>query len=715
MADEREQFNSEPVDEYTLEAILAEYKSEAYLKNERRLSREELEKQAEEIIREMRRFAELEAAEEDKPLSETPLEEAFAPAEENTNTQETGGFDSQDLKTAKLEESELYSSFDPDKASYKNINSLSQAEKAINKEEERRRRKEEQRQRAEKRAALKAQRLEEAARKREAEPEPSLNEAMRKYAYGLPSLRRRTLICFFLCFLMVLMLILDRTGTSIPLLFPREPLRQLLNFLLLLLLVMLFGIDIVIKGISELLTLKPGGESLAAVACLASGADALLMLIGKADIVGQPYCAAAAFSLAFAMQGSKLRRTGYRTLYKTMKASKIPTIVTAERDKIEEGVVLCKRLGSPAGFIRKSEEPSIADKVYKRLAPFLIIASAIFALVAAAMNGGRVYLHFLAAMTAVSASFTSTLIFNRPFAAITKRLADYGAVIAGWTGAGEINDADGIVIRDNDLFPENTITFNGVKVLSNAPVERVISYTGSLIIASGSGLAKVFGELLREYASSIYRIEDFSWYDSGGIGAYIRGNNVLVGTSAFMNLMGIRVPLNLDVNGAVYSAIDGELSGVFIINYTPVDMVQNALISIIQSNVTPLFAVRDFNISPAMLNNKFKVTTDSLTFLPFQERYKLSSDSDTGTKPSALMSREGLNHFVELAAGGRRLIRAVKRSLYLTVAGSILGLLIVFFALARSAIASASPGNVLLFMGLWAFAVILFSDSASGN
>ena len=715
MADEREQFNSEPVDEYTLESILAEYKSEAYLKNERRLSREELEKQAEEIIREMRRFAELEVEQEDEPASEPLIEEPFVPAEEPPIAKDTEKLDSPDMKTVKLPETELYSSFDPEMASYKNIDFISQAEKAINKEEERRRRKEEQQLRAERKAALKAQRLEEAARRREAEPEPTIAEAMGKYAYGLPSLRRRTLISFFLCAVMVLMLIFDRTGTHIPLIFPADPVRQVISFLLLLLLVMLFGVDIIINGISDLLTLKPGGESLAAVACVASAADALLIILGKADIVGQTYCAAAACTLAFAMQGSKLKRTGYRTVFKTMKASKIPTIVTAERDKTEEGIVLCKKLGSVAGFIRKSEEPSIAEKVYRKLAPLLISASALFALVAAAMNEGRVYVHFFAAMTAVSASFTSTLVFNRPFALVTRRLTDYGAVIAGWTGAKEINEAAGIVIRDNDLFPENTITLNGVKVLSNAPVEKVISYTGSLIVASGSGLARVFGELLREYASSIYRIEDFSWYDSGGIGAYIKGNNVLVGTPAFMNLMGIRVPLNLDVTGAVYSAIDGELAGVFIINYTPVDMVQNALVSIIQSDVTPLFAVRDFNISPVMLKNKFKVTTDNLTFLPFQERYKLSSDSDTGTKPSALMSREGLNHFVELAACGRRLIRAVKRSLFLTVIGSILGLLIVFFALARSAFESASAGNVVLFMALWAMAVMLFSDSTSGK
>ena len=168
-----------------------------------------------------------------------------------------------------------------------------------------------------------------------------------------------------------------------------------------------------------------------------------------------------------------------------------------------------------SGFI-KNRESNIADRVYLRLAPLLIIASALFALVAAAMNGGRVYVHFFAAMTAVSASFTVSLIYNRPFAAIARRLADYGAVIAGWTGAKEISEAVGIVIKDNDLFPETHNNVDRLRCCLTLRWRRR-SHTQAALIASGSGLSRVFGELLHEYASSIYRIEDFSCYDSGSM------------------------------------------------------------------------------------------------------------------------------------------------------------------------------------------------------
>ena len=60
-----------PAETYSLASILAEYKSEAFIRNERRLSKAELEERADEIIREMRRSVEAEV-EEASPEAEEP-------------------------------------------------------------------------------------------------------------------------------------------------------------------------------------------------------------------------------------------------------------------------------------------------------------------------------------------------------------------------------------------------------------------------------------------------------------------------------------------------------------------------------------------------------------------------------------------------------------------------------------------------------------------
>ena len=254
-----------------------------------------------------------------------------------------------------------------------------------------------------------------------------------------------------------------------------------------------------------------------------------------------------------------------------------------------------------------------------------------------------------------------------------------------------------------------------MKVLSGAHVEKVVAYTGSVILASGSGLRRVFGELMRQYAAPLYRVEEFDCGTEGGVSAFIGMEQVLVGTGAYMNLMGIRVPGSVDVNSAVYTAIDHELCGVFIVNYVPQDLVQNALLRFENGRIHPIYAIRDFNINPAMLIGKFRLHEDSITFLPAAERYQLSVEPEEGEAPAALLSREGLWHYSETARGGRRLWRSTRRGLFMSLLGSVLGVAITFIACARDAFASVSPAKLLIAMLLWAFATVMIADSAEGD
>jgi hypothetical protein len=231
-----------------------------------------------------------------------------------------------------------------------------------------------------------------------------------------------------------------------------------------------------------------------------------------------------------------------------------------------------------------------------------------------------------------------------------------------------------------------------------------------MILAAGSGLTRIFSDLLKEYACSIYRVEQFSCYEGGGIGAMIKGENVLVGSAAFMNLMGVRLSNNLNIKSAVFTAINEELTGVFIINYVPAGPVQSALLNLIRSKIKPLFAVRDFNITPSMVINKFSIPKEELEFPTFEARYNLSADSDErGIKPSAIMSREGLGHFVELVRGGRQLKAMTAISVMISVFGAVLGLLIMFFICWNGAYASGSPANTLTFMFSWMIPVLLLT------
>ena len=82
-------------------------------------------------------------------------------------------------------------------------------------------------------------------------------------------------------------------------------------------------------------------------------------------------------------------------------------------------------------------------------------------------------------------------------------------------------------------------------------------------------------------------------YEGGGLSANIRGDQVLVGSAAFMNLMDISLPQGLNVKNAVFCAIDGQLAGIFALNYTLHDTVFPAMEELMGEKVGPVLATRD--------------------------------------------------------------------------------------------------------------------------
>ena len=781
-----------PAETYSLASILSEYKSEAFIRNERRLSKEELEKRADEIIREMKRSVEEELSEPEpsaqEPEAEDAPEEAQAeapapaeplpslselaaadllpdpPAEDPGNTAEPEPEPPAEAKgepapqpreeenretspAAEAPQPEPQPQPQPEEpepepaAQPEESEKPEEAEEAEETEEPEtpeepdepepeedrwpspaEERKRQQREARAERARRKRQQREEKARlrkeAREKEPEnvPELTaeEAAKQYASGVASLHRRMIPAFALSVVMALLLFLGG-GSLGP-----EALRGGRTLWILQaamqLAVMILGLDVLAKGVTDLLSAQPGCETVVLLANIAAEIDAVLMISGHGGEPGlPPYCVTAAFTLAFALWGSYCRRSAFRETIRAMRLASVPTVVSSEDKLAEEGSILNKKLGTAKGFLQRATEPDLPERFYHKAVPPCLLLLLVLALAAAYLSGTGAIFRCLAALSCAAAAMSATMVYARPFFLTAKRLSLSGAALAGWRGAEDMAKAVGLVIRDLDIYPENSVILNGMKVLSGAHVEKVVAYTGSVILATGSGLRRVFGELMRQYAAPLYRVEDFDCGTEGGVSAFIGAEQVLVGTGAYMNLMGIRVPGSVDVAGAVYTAIDHELCGVFIVNYLPQELVQNALYRLESGRMRPIFAIRDFNISPSMMIQKFRLNEGSISFLPPENRYQLSVEPETEGKPAALLSREGLWHYSETARGGRRLWRTTRRALLMTVLGAVLGVLIVFISCARGAFASVSPVKLLLAMLLWAFATLMIAESAEGD
>ena len=243
---------------------------------------------------------------------------------------------------------------------------------------------------------------------------------------------------------------------------------------------------------------------------------------------------------------------------------------------------------------------------------------------------------------------------------------------------------------------------NGIKVFGDFPVEKVIGCAATLVRDSGSGLDKVFHDLLRSQGAIYRRASDFCCYEGGGVSGVIRDQVVLVGSASFMHLMEVDLPQGLNVRNAVFCAIDGELAGIFALHYSLHGAVEPALHALIHNGVLPVLATRDFNLIPAMLRQRFKLPVEKMEFPAVERRVELS-DPDQEHSPilSAVLCREGLGPYSEAVVGGQRLRRAVRASAVLASVGAFIGVLLAFYLTFSGAYSSLSPANLLVFLLMW--------------
>ena len=473
--------------------------------------------------------------------------------------------------------------------------------------------------------------------------------------------------------------------------------------------VMVIGLDVLTCGVMAAARARPGLDSLVAAACVFTLLDAAVTASMNVEDWGLPFCAVPASSLTFSIWGGYFTCRGYKSSFRLL--TKTERLLPMAGVSTRSGAALSRYERDTRGFITRGEEADLSEYVYSMLAPMLFALAVVLGLLAGVgSKQPKAMLHCVSALMSVGCSFSGALCFALPFATAARRMFHSGCAVAGWSGTREIGKSRSVIITDGDLFPPGTVEIAGTRILEGAAGARVISYTGSVVAASGSGLAQCFSELMRKNGYSINKVENFSAHDGGGMTAMVNGESVYVGSTGFMNLMGIRVPQKLSTKSSVFTAVNGSLVGIFKINYKPAASVQRALAALLRSKCRPVFALRDFNVTPVMIKKKFRMPTDRLEFPSYTERFELSAlQPDGGVKPAAVSLRENMASLVELSDRGRRLYTVSRVGAGISAAGSVLGVLLSFGLLWTGAFENASAPNALIFMLLWLMPSLVMS------
>jgi len=536
-------------------------------------------------------------------------------------------------------------------------------------------------------------------------------ELARRYGQGLAGLRLRAMGVFFAALAGLALMLAPQVGLSFPQPLDEYPvqvwaLTGLLGF------GMLLGIDVLAGGLGRMFRLRLGMDSLTALACIATLCDGAMLAINQNRERMLPYSVVALFGLFCQMHGAYHKRCGLRLSCRTAAASKEPYLVTLDEGKWSGRDTYVKWAGIPQGFGSQIQMDDGAQRVYRRYCPILLVGCVCLSLLASqgAERAEHLVWCFSATLTA-TAAFGGGLVYGRAFHKLERRLAQSGGALAGWPGIARSRRGSRVLLTDLDLFPLGYVEFNGIKVFGEVPLERVVSYTATLIRDSGSGLNALFHGLLRAQGAVYRRAEDLACYEVGGLSASIRGAQVLVGSAAFMNLMEIPLPEGLNVKQAVFCAVDGELAGIFALHYVLPDTVFPSVEALLREKVGPVLATRDFNLIPAMLQQRFKLAADRMDFPPIERRRELSEENQSHSETlTAVLCREGLAPFADVVVGAKRLRSTVRVGSVICCIGATLGLLLSAYLTAVAAFYSLSPENLLLFMAAWLAPVWFLTD-----
>ena len=531
-------------------------------------------------------------------------------------------------------------------------------------------------------------------------PDVPPHELAKRYGRGLKWLRVRALLVLVLAALALFQTLLSMAGAvwAYPL---DQPSAQCWLSAALMGLGVLLAADTLLTGIFRACLLKFGMDTMAALSCLFTLADGVLLALSEQPPGRLPYTPVCLTGLFFLLHGTYHKRCALRLSCRTAALAASPYRVTLDPEKWSERGAYAKWSGDSRGYGSQIQADDGAQRIFRRVCPLLALGDACFAGMAASGHPDRL-VWTLSALFTATAAFGGALVYSLPFHKTARRLSSNGAALAGWPGMAASRKGDCVLITDGDLFPPGYVELNGFKVMSDYPAERVVAYTATLIRDSGSGLDRLFHDQLRSMGGLMRRADSLVCHEGGGLSANIRGEQVLVGSAAFMKLMKVKLPQGLNVKSAVFCAIDGRLAGIFALSYALPDTVFPSLSSLMAEKVEPVLATRDFNLIPAMLQQRFKLAADKMAFPPVERRRELSDpDQDHSDILTALLCREGLLPFAEAITSAKRLRWATRLGAVLCCAGSLLGMLLCAYLTSVGAYTSLSPLNLLVFMLTW--------------
>lgn len=470
----------------------------------------------------------------------------------------------------------------------------------------------------------------------------------------------------------------------------------------------LLGSHLMVDSIADLLKGRFTVNTLLTItfsACLVDGIFCLMDL-------RVPCCAAFSLEMTMALWARLQKRNTEMAQLDTMrKAVRLTGIVKVD-DFFEGKDGILRKEGQVSDFMDTYDKPStpeITQSVYAALSLIACIAIAAFT---GYLHGFAMAVQIFSTSLLVAVPATFFVSISRPMAILESRLHMVGTVLCGWAGVRDLVGKAVFPLKDQDLFPQGSIKFNGVKFYGDRNPDEVVSYAASLISVSDSGLVPVFQQLLKSRNCEQLKVDTFRNYGEGGIGGEVRGEPVLLGTLNFLQDMGVEIPEGTMVSQAIYAAIDGQLCAVFAISYAKMRSAAAGLVSLCSyRKLTMVKLPGDFMLTEDFLRSKFSLKTRRFVYPTREAGVLMKHFHPNPEEPVlALTTREELVSSAYAITGARALRQATRLGVTIHLLGGILGLVIMLALGYLGSTELLTPTHVLLYQLIWAVPGLLVTE-----
>lgn len=477
--------------------------------------------------------------------------------------------------------------------------------------------------------------------------------------------------------------------------------------LLLAMLAALTGCYRLLEGLANLLRGRFTLDAALFVTFLACIADGLLCLSQQRLSGSSLFCLQIFMSQCAAYQR---RNTELSQMDVLRKASELTAVVKIE-ELWQERPGYAAIPGEPESFLdhyRKPSAPERALSIYAVLSLLAAVGLAVATYLLVDLNSA---IQVFMAAQLIALPFSTFVSMSRPAAILQNRLHRLGAVLCGWQGIRTVQRRGFYPLRHEDLFPEGAVKMNSVKFHGTVDPGRVVSYTTALLTTEGSGLLGVFRQLPRSRGSAAHTVENFT-RETCGISALVDGATVLIGTAECMEAHGISVERDPQAPQTIYTAVEGELSGVFSVTYSRSKFTTAGIRTLCADrHFKPTLVACDFMLTPKFIRSKLSVNARRIYFPDWDARQTIAEVAPCeDATVIALTTKSGLAPKAYALTGARSLRGALKLGAAIHILGGVIGLAAVGVLALNGGMTLLTPMNLLLYSAIWAVPGLLITE-----